>query len=207
MLYKKITFPKFSGTRCIMMPYIQGDINTIPDEYKTYKPILKDLYLEKGEIGFLTIDESFVQANASQRGYNFQNQARNVHIEVERYTLKNTSQNSWGGSSGGNGWGKTKNVLLDDNTEVLIANSVSDTCRYWTTIDKSETIGGDLSGYLDKYPENTGILLKAGEVAKISIFTPHECVIQKQAGPRQFLRIVGKGVVGREEYFTVNPLL
>lgn len=77
----------------------------------------------------------------------------------------------------------------------------------WDTKELSYTDDGDLSEYIDRYPEHTGMMLKSGEVAKISIFTPHECVSQKESGLRQFFRIVGKGVTGREEYFTVNPLL
>ena len=90
---------------------------------------------------------------------------------------------------------------------VLIANNISDTCRVWDVIEKSYTKDGDLSEYIEKYPESTGILLKAGDVAKISIFTPHECIEQSTSSFRQFFRIVGKGVVGREDYFTVNPLM
>jgi hypothetical protein len=97
--------------------------------------------------------------------------------------------------------------MLEDNTMVLIANSVSDTCRYWDALEMSETKDGDLSEYIHKYPEDTGKLLKTGEVAKISIFTPHECISQKESGYRQFFRIVGKGVSGREDYFTINPLM
>lgn len=50
-------------------------------------------------------------------------------------------------------------------------------------------------------------VLKSGEVAKISIFTPHEVINQIQSGKRYFFRIVGKGVKGREYYFTINPLI
>ena len=32
---------------------------------------------------------------------------------------------------------------------------------------ESNTKNGDLSAYIDKYPEDSGILLKSGEVAKI----------------------------------------
>jgi hypothetical protein len=73
--------------------------------------------------------------------------------------------------------------------------------------EKRFTQDGDLSAYIDNYPAETGILLKSGEVAKLSIFTPHECVSQKESGHRQFFRIVGKGVSGREDYFTINPLM
>ena len=186
-----------------MMPFIQGDSSSLPDEYKSYAKIVDENYLEKGEIGYLTIDESYVNSGESQRGYNSKGINRNVHIEVGRYENKNR----WGGSGGGSSWGGRNQTLLNDDTMVLIANNISDTCRVWDTKELSYTDDGDLSEYIDRYPEHTGMMLKSGEVAKISIFTPHECVSQKESGLRQFFRIVGKGVTGREEYFTVNPLL
>jgi hypothetical protein len=88
-----IEFPEFSGIKCNMMPFIQGDINSLPETYKPYFNILKELYLEKGEIGYLTIDESFVKAKSSQRGFNSMGLNRNVHIEVGR----NEQNNHWGG--------------------------------------------------------------------------------------------------------------
>ena len=202
MITNKIIFPEFTGIKCNMMPFIQGDSNSLPHEYKSYFEIINQNYLEKGEIGFLTIDESFVNANSSQRGYNSKGISRNVHIEVGRHS----DINCWGSGSGSS-WGGRRSTILEDDTMVLISNSISDTCRVWDTIEKSFTKDGDLSNYIDKYPENTGINLKAGEVVKISIFTPHECISQKTSSNRQFFRIVGKGVHGREDYFTINPKL
>jgi len=202
MIVSKIKFPKFTGIKCIMMPFIQGDSSSLPEIYKPYKKIIDENFLEKGQIGFLTIDEDFVEGGKSQRGYNDAGITRNVHIEVGRTKMGNR----WG-SGGGSSWGGKRSTRLKDSTMVLIANSISDTCRVWNTKDKSYTKNGDLSKYIDKYPENTGITMKKGELAKISIFTPHECVPQKKPGQRQFFRIVGKGVTGREKYFTVNPLV
>lgn len=182
-----------------MMPFIQGRPTSLPAAYGSYSDIIKNNFIEKGEIGFLTIDESFVEGGKSQRGYNSKDINRNVHIEVGRCK----DVNSWGGCS----WGGKVNTILDRNTKVLIANSISDTCRIWNVIEKRYTEDGDLSAYIDDYPEETGFLLNMGEVAKISIFTPHECIPQPYSSERQFFRIVGKGVQGREEYFTRNPCL
>jgi hypothetical protein len=200
MIVNKIQFPRFTGVKCNMMPFIQGDARSLPEEFKPYADIINSNYLEKGKIGFLTIDEAFVEAGKSQRGYNNAGINRNVHVEVGR----KDEVYCWGG---GGSWGGKPNTLLNDDTMVLVANSVSDTCRVWNTKEFDYTKDGDLSEYIDRYPENTGQLLKAGEVAKISIFTPHECVAQKQSGNRQFFRIVGSGVKGREPYFTVNPMI
>ena len=202
MITNVIEFPKQKGLKCIMMPFIQGDSSSLPDEYKSYSKIVDENFLEKGEIGFLTIDESFVYAGKSQRGYNAKGIDRNVHIEVGRVN----GNNRWG-DGGGSSWGGKESTLLDDNTQVLIANSVSDTCMYWDCLDKSYTKDGDLSDYIENYPKNSGLIMKKGEMAKISIFTPHECISQKESSYRQFFRIVGKGVRGRESYFTLNPLI
>ncbi len=201
MIVSKIKFPTPTGIKCNMMPFIQGDSLSLPEIYKPYSKIIDENYLEKGEVGFLTIHESFVEAGKSQRGYNSEGINRNVHIEVGR----NEKCNHWGG--GGSSWGGKQNTLLDDDTMVLISNSISDTCRVWNEKEMAYTKNGDLSAHINKYPIKTGVLLKSGEVAKISIFTPHECVNQNKSSNRQFFRIVGKGVKGREDYFTVNPLL
>ena len=202
MITNKIKFPEFSGIKCNMMPFIQGDSSSLPEMYKPYAEIINENFLEKGEIGYLTIDESFVEAGKTQRGYNSHGIDRNVHIEVGHYG----DVKCWGGG-GGSSWGGLGNTILEDTTMVLVANNISDTCRVWDAKEMGYTKDGDLSQYIDKYPEETGVLLKSGEVAKISIFTPHECVNQTMSGNRQFFRIVGKGVTGREEYFTVNPLM
>lgn len=195
MIVNKIKFPPFTGISCNMMPFIQGDSASLPALYQPYSSIINENFLEHGKIGFLTIDEKFVEAGASQRGYG--NGDRNVHIEVGR------PNNNWGGNS----WGGNYKTLLDDNTQVLIANSLSQTCRTWNNVEKRYTLDGDLSAYINDYPENTGKLLEAGELVKLSIFSPHECIKQKESGNRQFFRIVGKGVKGREDYFTENPLV
>ena len=96
MITNKISFPNFTSIKCNMMPFIQGDPSSLPKEYLTYSDIIKENHLEKGEIGFLTIQESFVEANSSQRGYNSSGINRNVHIEVGR----NAKANHWGGEIG-----------------------------------------------------------------------------------------------------------
>lgn len=201
MTTKQITFPEFTGARCLMMPFIQGDSKSLPEQYQPYAQIINNNYLQKGEIGLLTIDESFIEKGKTQRGYNNAGINRNVHIEVGQCE----AGNRWGGG-GTSTWGGGYKTLLEDSTEVLIANSINDTCRLWDTKDFSYTKDGDLSHVIDKYPEHTGVMLKAGELAKISIFTPHECIEQKEDSKRQFIRIIGKGVTGREDHFTINTL-
>lgn len=200
MIVSNIQFPDFTGVKCNMMPFIQGNPDSLPETLSPYRDIIASLYLQKGEVGFLTIDESYVTSGKSQRGYGASQ--RCVHVEVGQAYAKGAMAH-WGGGY----WGGRPNVYVEDTTEVIISNSLDGTCRYWDVVDLSYTVDGDLSEYLDRYPEHTGVMLSAGEVAKIGVFTPHECVPQKHSGNRQFFRIVGSGVRGREPYFTTNPLM
>lgn len=72
----------------------------------------------------------------------------------------------------------------------------------------SETsIDGDIGDFADSYPYESALMMKAGEVYKIGILTPHESLPVSATTERQFLRIVSSGVHGREPYFTENPIL
>ena len=198
---KTLVFPAPSGIKVNMMPFVQGDPDSLPPSLVSYRDCVERVFLKKGDVGFLTIDESFVYAGTSQRGYNSKGAKRNVHIEVgiDAHGI------GWGAPSPS--WGGRRNVTLDPSTKVLIANSLAGTCRVWPgKEDRRPTPDGDLSDRLSDYPEHTGRLLQAGEVVEMSIFTPHECIPQKESGMRQFFRIVGKGVKGRESYFTENPV-
>lgn len=191
-------FPEYSGIRCYMMPFIQGRPETLPSEFASYGDVVENFTLpsQAGEIGLITIDESIVQAGKSQRGYG--NGSRNIHTEA----CMSRGQLSWGPS-----WGAYSSVTLDKDVRAIIANSVSDTCMVWDCDVFDTTHDGDLSMIAHKFPRNEGRMLKSGDVVEIGIFTPHEPIKQNHTGPRQFFRIVGTGVHGRESYFTENPLV
>jgi hypothetical protein len=91
---------------------------------------------------------------------------------------------------------------------VAIASNLAGTCRLWPEVTETRpTEYGELNEYLGDYPVESGVVLGAGEVAIIGVLTPHESMPQEVAGPRQFLRVVGRGVSGRESHFTQNPLV
>ncbi len=199
-IVKNINFPKFTGARCYMMPIIQGRGETIPDEYGSYRNIVEALSVDgqDGQPGHITIDESFVKSGTSQRGYG--SGERTIHTEA---CLSNDLL-SWGPTPT---WGPASAVILDRNLKVLIANSIDDTCMAWDADVWDATPDGDLSHVSDKFPRSEGKMLKAGQVAEIGIFTPHECIQQTKSSNRQFFRIVGNGVVGSSKGFTKNPLM
>lgn len=203
-----IEFPKYRGSRCYMMPVIQGNGRSLPAELQQYAAILDRLYLpgEQGELGYLTIDESEVLAGASQRGYGAGD--RTIHTEAclsGDITSWGVSEPSWGSTPT---WGdESEAVFIDRSLRAIIANSVDDTCMVWDAEVFDTTPDGDLSHIAGRFPRSEGRLLKAGELIEIGIFTPHECIKQQKASCRQFLRLVGNGVHGRAPYFTDNPSL
>lgn len=123
----------------------KGDVSSITEEYKLYSDIISECFLDAGNIGYLTIDESYVAIGKTQRGYNNKGIERNVHIEVGRHL----NSNRWGGSGGNNTWDNKSGALLDDDTMVLIANNIDNTCRVWDTIEMSPTDDGYLSDYIE----------------------------------------------------------
>ncbi|NBW22308.1 MAG: hypothetical protein EBR82_81585 [Caulobacteraceae bacterium] len=194
-----ISFPNYSGVRCLMMPYIQGDPESVPDGYAPYAAIIESLAIERGQVGYLTIDESPVVAGKPHRGDRAKH-GRAIHTEA-------------GVSSGVYGWGRCNvwggrhAVTLDHGVRILLANSLGATCAIWDAEHYDTTEDGDIGHVSDLYPLSDAEIMEAGDVHEIGILTPHESLPVKRAGRRQFLRIVGRGVHGREPYFTRNPLL
>lgn len=196
----KIKFPTFQGIRCLMMPYIQGDSSSVPSEYrKGWEDILDSVFIEKGDVGYLTIDESVAGKGKPHRGDRAKH-GRALHTEVGRHP---DMVYAWGGG----GWGSSNRVILEKDVRVLLANNVDDTCAIWDAEQENITIDGDIGHLSEKYPYSDAIFMKAGEVYNIGILTPHESIPLKERVKRQFLRIVSSGVHGREDYFTINPLM
>lgn len=199
MKITNIKFPEFTGIRCLMMPYIQGEVESLPEEYRSYGDIIKNLVFKKGDVGFLTIDESEAVAGNPHRGARAKH-GRALHTEAGRHP---DSSYQWGGYQ----WGGENRVTLDPDVEILLANSLDDSCALWDTTHYDTTLDGDIGHLANQYPYDKAVLMKAGEVHKIGILTPHESLSVKKNVFRQFLRIISSGVHGRESYFTVNPLM
>lgn len=194
-----IEFPQYSGVRCLMMPYIQGEPDSVPGEYAAYRSLIASVFLRRGDIGFLTIDESPVEAGKPHRGARAKF-GRALHTEAG--ILRGAY--GWGG---GPGWGGKRSVTLERDTKILLASNIDDTCAVWNATHEDTSDDGDIGNAASAYPYSEAKVLKAGEVAEIGILTPHESLPVKRDADRQFLRIVGAGVRGREPYFTRNPLL
>jgi hypothetical protein len=191
-----ITFPEFSGLRCLMMPYIQGDFSSVPKQYAPYEEIINTVFCKQGDIGFLTIDESAALKGAPHRGARAR-YGRALHTEAGRTPNKIYR---WGGG----GWGNKANVELERDVKVLIASNLDNSCAIWDTEHEDTSLDGDIGYAAEQYPYEDATFLSYGQVEEIGILTPHESLPVVHDFNRQFLRIISKGVHGREEYFTRN---
>lgn len=200
MKVANIEFPEFSGIRCLMMPYIQGEPSSVPEEYrKGYEKILAEVFCNKGDVGYLTIDESRVLSGNPHRG-DRSKFGRALHTEVGRLPDK---LYCWGGGN----WAGKANVYLGGDTKVLVANNLDDSCAIWDSTHENTSIDGDIGDCSSDYPYTHAVIAKAGEVHKIGILTPHESLVVKKDFDRQFIRIISGDVKGREPYFTKNRLM
>lgn len=194
-----VNFPTFSGIRCLMMPYIQGYPSSVPSQFLPYRDILESVFISKGDIGYLTIDESPVKAGMPHRGQRAK-YARALHTEAGILPGKIYK---WGGG----GWGKYHRVTLDRNVRILLANNLDRSCAIWNAEHEDTSEDGDIGHLADVYPYSDATFMLAGDVHEIGILTPHESMPVDKDFNRQFLRIVSSGVHGREDYFTENPLV
>ena len=191
-----VTFPESSGIRCLMMPFIQGDPDSIPDDYAPYRDIVVSTFLSKGNVGYLTIDESPVKAGKPHRGDRAKH-GRAIHTEAG--LRPENGKFAWG-------WGSKISVTLERDVQILLANNLDGSCALWNTEHSNTSRDGDIGDQAHLYPYEDAVFMQAGELHQIGILTPHESLPAQADFDRQFLRIVGSGVHGREPYFTVNPL-
>lgn len=192
-----VTFPEYTGVRCLMMPYIQGEPDSVPDTYHTYRDIIASTFITKGEQGFLTIDESPAKRGTPHRGDRAKF-GRALHTEAG---LRPEGKFGWGW-----GWGHSLAVELEPKVQILLANNITGSCAYWEAVHSNTSMDGDIGDQAGRYPYEDAITMVAGEVHQIGVLTPHESLPVAKDCNRQFLRIVGSGVHGRESYFTKNPL-
>lgn len=194
-----INFPTYTGLRCLMMPYIQGDPTTVPDEYGAYEDVIATSFIDEGALGFLTIDESPVTAGTPHRG-NRAKFGRALHTEAGIIG----GVYCWGSPYG---WGGSRRVTLERDVKIILASNLTNSCAVWDAEHTDTSEDGDIGDHADLYPYATGDFMQAGEERIIGILTPHESLPVTETAERQFLRIVGEGVHGREDHFTINPLM
>jgi hypothetical protein len=181
----EVTFPKPNNININMMPFIIGDQNSIPKEYKHYYPFLEKCKvhnLEQGKVGYLSITESLVQKNTSQR---------RGGIHTEKHQCVN-----WGGS-GGTSWGGSQGLFM--------ASTVDNSCRVWNVHIEKTGLMGDCEHLRSSL--GTGEVVKKNKLVWMTDSCPHESLPLENETYRQWFRFVTSNVdVWYEKHSTPNSL-
>lgn len=190
-------FPKFSGTRIMMMPFYAHNVdNSLPEYLNGYKPLLKKMianapqhvqYWEENT-AYLTIDEKHIVPGQCQR-------KEGLHVDG---MYKGTLSGAWGGSGGG--WGSCGNgMLLVSNTEGL--------CKMWTGEFEGHPVNdGDCEHLRSQLGCKNEHTFTDGGVVWADGLCVHQSFQAKEETDRQFVRVSLPNNSPWFEGYTENPL-
>jgi hypothetical protein len=179
-----------------MMPFIINDPKSIPEKFGRYSEyidkVLKCVATElTGTIGYLTIQESFVKKDKTQRRPGLHVDAPRIPLKEQQYYSNGTY--SWGGGLHGG---------------IILSSNVSDSLEIYPCVIKDDDlIGyfGDVSNIKELLPKS--VKNEANKVYMITDHTPHESLPVEESCVRQFFRIVvGKVDVWYKLHSTENEL-
>ena len=217
-----VTFPQPSGININMMPFVMGETESIPNEYRHYVNILASCPINRqewGKIGYLTIHESIVtEEGASQRRHG-------LHTETPGRLRTDCLGDEMKAADVGGAWQLQKNPPMTipwgrgffgaDKKfghyvgGIFMASNVSDSTRVWNCkVDApAEIVGslGDLEHLRGVLGE--GATLASGDVLWMTDTTPHESLPLKAGTHRQYFRLVTSDIgVWYSQHSTPNPL-
>jgi len=217
---RRLDFPKPKNININMMPFILSNkfkgtclpkyLRAYWDSLITYCPVDEDEY---GKVCYLTIHESEIEENSSQRRPGVHTE-RPGRLEL-RYGSVDEIDKGQGDSmieleTVDNYWGygmydKTKMTVTGG---IYMASTVADSCRVWDCQIVDDTcIGhmGDIEHLRSLLPESE--VMEPNCLYWITDRTPHESLPLKKRTYRQFFRLVTSQVsLWFEDHSTKNPL-
>ncbi|XP_065069061.1 uncharacterized protein LOC135694308 [Rhopilema esculentum] len=220
-----ICFPKPTGININMMPFVMNkkfEDCCLPSNLERYWSLFISRCLldkeEKGKIGYLTIHESDVKANCSQRRPGLHTE-RPGKLKVRKskdlvdeetdsgrgdsFVKEDQIYHNWGLGL----WRKGHNAF-EIKGGIFMASNVKDSCRIWDCqISDDRLIGklGDIE-YLREFLPNSEVM-KENHLYWLTDRTPHESLCLKKGKYRQYFRLVTSQVsIWFEEHSTKNPL-
>lgn len=194
-----IQFPEPQDININMMPFVIGQMDSLPKDCQQYWPLIEACHIERaehGKIGFLTIQESMVEAGTSQR-------RPGLHVEATKVVMKHHGElvedfHGWGCSMG-----------YHQEGGLYMGSNISRSTRIWdcTLHPPEKVVGilGDVEHLRDNLGEGT--VLESGELWWLTDLTPHESVPLEETAYRQYFRVVTSGVsIWYAKHSTPNPL-
>lgn len=185
----EIQFPKYSNVNVNMLPFIIGDIKSLPGSVMSYADLIERCGVStkrSGEVGYLSISESYVAMGESQR-------RGGLHTEAH-------AVDGWGGGT----WGGASSIETGEG--IYMASNISNSCAVWDSLVYDQKEMGDCEHIRDRLGKPT--MLKANQLVWLTDRTPHESLPLKAKGRRQWFRLVSGPIsVWYEDHSTPNPLV
>ncbi len=235
--YYEVNFPKPTGININMMPFIMNlrDFSKcrLPDYLRPYwEAILCHCpveYEQRGKIGYLTIQESYVRKDYSQRRPGLHTEKpglvrlkSNKEKVICNSPCDDDSQEVEDTTGFGNGyslvrrfsyqWGSGSWRRVSEQPQIVggiyMASNLSHSCKIYNCEIMDDTLigeHGDIEHLREFLPE--GEDLKKNSMYWFTDRTPHESLPLKNSAERQFFRLVTSEVsLWFEEHSTKNPL-
>jgi len=203
--YVRDLFPPPSGINVNMMPFRLGDVSSLPEYLLPFWKLIQACPVdasEKGAICYLTVHESKVTKDESQRRPGLHCESAGFMRVAKKTEIAHAS--IWGA-------GRIQNEHYFGG--IYLASTVSDSCEIHNcTIEKPEVIGthGSIEHLRKRVFEKCGNRFrpKMGELYWITDRTPHESLPLKAGTQRTFFRLVTSSVSHwYKDHSTPNPLV
>lgn len=208
--------PTDAAVRVNMLPFVMGDVDSLPPACREYHPLvaqcLKCLPATAAQqVGYLTVDEGWVEAGKSQR-------RRGAH--TDGFAVEACVGRGSGASVGRllekpifHPWGRGS-LISAGRVEggIFMASDVGGTTAVWDCVLPPEVIGagGDvehLRGLLQGAGHATRLTLGCGELLWMTDRAPHESLPLRQRAYRRFFRLVAGPIdVWYARHSTPNPM-
>lgn len=184
-----VHFPEPSGIIINMMPFVMGQEDTLPSEFRGYLPLIAACNLEAeqiGKTGYLSIQENPVTRGSHRRP--------GIHVEGH-------PANGWGG-----GWGRGR--FAESRSDGLyMASTVGNSCRAWDVHMDSPGLAGDCEAFRDQLAERDAVYMQPGMLYWMTDRCPHESLPLEVGMFRQWFRLVTHKVdLWFQNHSTENPL-
>jgi len=199
-----VEFPEPTGIKINMMPFIMGDMESLPEEVKPYyNAIIAECPVNESEMGqvmYLTVHESEVDVNGTQR-------RPGLHIEAPSASVRHSGEFVAGMED--YRWGFGESFTGDEFLGGLyIASTISNTTAVWDALIDSKLGAVDTHGGIEHLRPfvGKGKKLPAGLLVWLTDRTPHEALPQERGGYRQFFRLVTADIsIWFAAHSTPNP--
>jgi len=201
-----IEFPPPADRNVNMMPFIFGDSSSLPDNLQCYHNLIECCpYLDEeiGKVGYLTVHESYIEADSAQRREGLHIETPGIFQGDDNAAFTPGCEHHWG----------CGHFFKPDKLEggIFMASTTENTSQVFDAlVDKNAPNIVDRHGGCEHLRRfiGPGTKLAANELIWMTDCTPHEALPQKESGHRQFFRVVTSKVSHWfAQHSTPNPLV